>query len=95
MFTSEQISWLKDMPKHKELKYTDFMELAAERWKQLSDKEKWKYYNLADKDMERYEREMTEFKEKGYFTLPNGEKSQPEQSLEDLNRELNNDPNPV
>ena len=83
MFTSEQIPLLKAMPKHKakleskELKHTDFMGMAAELWGKLSDKEKEKYNTLAEKDKERHEREMTEFKEKGYYTLPNGERSQP------------------
>ena len=78
------------MPKYKakleskELKHTDFMGMAAEWWAKLTEKEKEKYNALAEKDKARYERELAEFKEKGYYTLPNGERSQPAASKDSM-----------
>jgi len=47
--------------------FTEFSKKCAERWKQMSDKEKKRFAEMADKDKIRYDREMSQ------YTPPAGE----------------------
>jgi high mobility group protein B1 len=47
---------------------------AGRLWKAASDSEKGKYEELNKKDKVRYEKELKEFNEKGFFIDSNGEK---------------------
>lgn len=47
---------------------TEQMKIVAENWKKMSSKAKAKYEGLAEKDKQRYEKEMQEFNRTGYFT---------------------------
>jgi urocanate hydratase len=57
------------------MKHTDFMKIAGERWNLLTDKEKEPYNKLAEADKKRYEKQMKEWEDKGYYTLEDGTKS--------------------
>ena len=48
----------------------------GQTWSALSDSHKEPYNNLAAQDKIRYENELSEFKEKGYFINASGENSQ-------------------
>ena len=80
-FTTIRIPQLKLVPENakkleaKELKHTDFMGMAAAEWNKLSEKEKEKYVKLEAKDKVRYEKELAEWKEHGYYTMEDGTKS--------------------
>merc|ERR1711959_503108 len=47
----------------------------AEEWKGLPEAEKAKYQKLVEADKQRYDRQMCELINNGYFTLENGKKS--------------------
>jgi len=47
--------------------FTEFSKKCAERWKQMTDKEKKRFTEMADKDKVRYDREMSQ------YTPPAGE----------------------
>jgi len=57
------------------LKHTDATRRAGELWAQMSDKEKDPYVKLHDKDVKRYEKQLEELKDKGYFIMADGTKS--------------------
>ena len=57
------------------MKHTDFMALAAENWNKLKPEQKAKYEQLAEKDAQRYSKEMEQWKKHGYYTLPDGTRS--------------------
>lgn len=42
--------------------------LISEKWKNLSEDEKKKYTDLAEKDKERYQKQLLEFEKTGKFT---------------------------
>lgn len=46
------------------VKHTDIMKLAAQKWKDLSDSEKKKYFDMEKKDKDRYKKEMESYKPK-------------------------------
>lgn len=58
-----------------EMKHTDFMGIAAAKWGALSEAERAPYEALAEKDRQRYEVQLAEWKEKGYYTMADGQKS--------------------
>lgn len=51
------------------------LNLVRRAYNKLTDEEKEVYKELARKDKERYERQMKEYNEKGYFTLEDGRTS--------------------
>ena len=89
VYTTEQIPLLKIDPKYKgkgdkpfitkengeDMKHSDFMGIAAKNWNNLPEKEKEKYNKISEKDKERYQEQLKEWEEKGYFTRPDGSRS--------------------
>ena len=57
----------------------------GELWAGMSDEEKQPYYTLAERDVERYDREVLELRTQGWFTNEDGVKST------DLKRKLSRD----
>ena len=57
------------------MKHTDFMGIAAENWRGLDDKTRAKYEAKAQEDKNRYDKQLAEWNDKGYFTRPDGTKS--------------------
>eukprot|EP00347_Sterkiella_histriomuscorum_P007433 403348940 len=51
------------------------MSRAGEIWKGYSDEEKKKYEKMHEKDQERYEKQLKDLKDKGYFMMSDGTKS--------------------
>ena len=50
-------------------------ELSKEAWQAAKDKVKEPYHKMADKDKQRYDKQVAELKRKGYYTLEDGTKS--------------------
>ena len=65
----------KTMEELKTTKCSDAAKLLGERWQKMSDQEKKPYVEMVKADVARYEKQMKEFKELGYFTLEDGSKS--------------------
>ena len=57
------------------MKHTDFMTIAGKEWPAMAEEEKVPFNEKAQVDKERFQRELKEWKEKGYYTLPDGSKS--------------------
>jgi len=51
------------------------MTIAGDRWHKLSEEEKEPYNKMHEEDIKRYEKELKELEEKGYFTLADGSRS--------------------
>jgi len=58
-----------------DMKVGDVAKQNGEDWKKLTDAQKNKYTKMTEKDKIRYEKEMKEFQELGYFTNSAGVKS--------------------
>ena len=56
-------------------KVTEITKIIGQRWKELSEKQKKPYQDLADADKLRYARQLEEFEKKGWFTMDGGKKS--------------------
>ena len=54
------------------LEYKDGIKKCAEIWKTLGEDEQKQYKEIAAQDVLRYERELKEYKETGFFTNENG-----------------------
>lgn len=50
----------------------DALKQTAQEWKSMNDDQKKKYQDLNKNDLDRYHKEMKEFKETGYFTNSDG-----------------------
>lgn len=88
-WTTEQIPLMKKDPKYLgdgpkfgfkmtdgvELKHTDFMVFAGAGWNKLTDTEKEKYDKLAEKDKQRFEKQIKMWNDKGYYIMDDGTKS--------------------
>lgn len=48
---------------------------SAEAWKEMTEKAKKPFLDLAKKDEERHAKQLKELEDKGYFTMPDGTKS--------------------
>ena len=51
------------------------MSKAGSNWNAMTDDEKKKYNELHDADKNRYEKQLTEWKAKGYYLMEDGMKS--------------------
>ncbi len=51
------------------------MKRAGEIWSDMTDKEKKPYEKLHDQDVQRYEKQMKEMNDNGFFVLEDGSKS--------------------
>lgn len=51
------------------------MKIVGEQWNKLDDKERQKFEKLALKDKERYEQNVKDLLNLGYFMMPDGTKS--------------------
>lgn len=56
-------------------KHTELMSLLGARWGAMSEAEKAPYKELEAAELARHEKEMAEYKEHGYYTKPDGTKS--------------------
>jgi len=106
MFTTEMIPKLKKDPEYlgkgekngwkivngEELKHTDFMGFAAERWGKLTDKQKEPYIKLEEADKIRAEKQKKEFEENGWFTHEDGTKSEPSKEAKAVEPESDDEP---
>lgn len=68
-------TWPKITKKNPELKLADGAKLVAEKWKKLTDAQRQAYDKHVEEDKKRYEKEMKEFEELGYFFNADGVKS--------------------
>ena len=66
------------------MKHTDFMALAGKLWGELAAEDKAPFEAQAEEGKQRYQRELAEWKEHGYYTLPDGTKSGPGKSKSEL-----------
>ena len=55
--------------------HQEAMKQAGAEWTDMSQEEKEPYEKLHEKDQKRYEHELKEFKDKGYFTMADGTRS--------------------
>jgi len=67
--------YLESAKKYPDFSMCEISKKTGEDWKKLSDDQKKKYESLKLKDGVRFEREMKEFNEKGFFTNSDGIKS--------------------
>ena len=58
-----------------DLKVTDGAKLNGAAWAKMDDEEKKPFEKLKELDQERFDRQIEEIDEKGYFTLEDGTKS--------------------
>jgi len=66
------------------MKHTDFMALAGKMWGEEGAEAKEGFQQQADEARARFVKELAEWKEKGYYTLPDGTKSKPAANRSDL-----------
>ena len=72
-YTKERVPEIKK--KNPSMKHTEAMSQAGADWNKLSEAQKKPYEDMNKEDAKRYEKQMAEFKKKGYFTLEDGTKS--------------------
>lgn len=63
------------LKEQKNLKHTEAAKLCGDLWGKLSEAEKQPFIDLANKDKERYEKQLKELQTKGYFIMQDGTKS--------------------
>lgn len=68
-------SWPEMKAQHPNLAITELTKKVAERWGKMSEKDKQPYVKLHQESQARYEKEMKQFKELGYFINSDGIKS--------------------
>jgi hypothetical protein len=76
-FSSENKNKIYEMEiaKNRQPKPRNLLMLVKRAYSQLSEEQRQKYLDLAQKDRERYQRQLKEFEAKGFFTLEDGRKS--------------------
>lgn len=76
-FSSENKNKVYEMEvaKNRQPKPRNLLMLVKRAYSKLSDEQRQKYLDLAQKDKERYQRQLKEFEAKGFFTLEDGRKS--------------------
>ena len=76
-FSSENKNKIYEMEiaKNRQPKPRNLVTLVKRAYSQLSEEQRQKYLDLAQKDRERYQRQLKEFEAKGFFTLEDGRKS--------------------
>lgn len=75
------------LKKNPDFKVTDTAKLAGEIWSKLDDSERARYEELAQNDKLRFEKEMDDMVNLGYFIMPDGSKSSDHQKIVKKKRE--------
>lgn len=71
-FSNETIPKLKE---EKKIAHKDAMGEAGKIWNKMSDDEKKPFDKMHEEDVKRYEKQLKELKDKGYFIMADGTKS--------------------
>ena len=66
---------IKIMKNKPDTKMVDCSKISSEEWGKLTDAQKVKFNKMNEKSRERYDKEMKEFNEKGFFHNSDGIKS--------------------
>lgn len=73
IFVKQNYSKVKES--NPELNFAQITAQLAQIWRGLSPEEKKPFMDLSEQDKLRFQQQMAEFEEKGYYTLPDGTKS--------------------
>jgi hypothetical protein len=74
-FIKQKMQEVKGKTLDQNQKCTEMMKKLGEDWTKMDEKQRLPFVKLSEKDRERFDREMADFKNKGYFVDQDGVKS--------------------